>query len=193
MPDDVRERIALANSMMTIGAACRFIGMEVPDFEFGKIKVYCPFGELVHDDGGRSKAFSIYPDTNSAYCFACGVPYRPVSLIATERDVAEPEAAEIILEAVGFVPPDFVSQWDAMTQAEPVPDVESLGTALKLACARMVPDWEERQFDDAIAPTLRACMSAAYKVKTEDDARDWLAKTKIIMSRALGVEGKSNG
>ncbi len=185
--DDVRERIDLANEKMTIGAACRFIGMEMGDFDISSVKTYCPFGELMHDDGGRSKAFRVYPATNSAYCFACVKAYRPVSLIAADRDVPEPIAADIILEEVGFIAPDFISQWDALTVTKPAADTDSMANALKIACARMVPNWEERQFDDDVAPTLRACVAAAAKVTNEDEARDWLDITKVVMSRVLGV------
>ena len=191
---DTREKIKLANELMSITEACRFIDMAMGDFEIASVKTYCPFGELMHEDGGRGKAFRVYPGTNSAYCFACVKAYRPVSLIATDRDIPEFEAAEIILEEKGYVAPDFQSRWDAVTSPDASKaDEDGMANALKLACSRMVPNWEERQFEPEVATMLRKCLSIAWKVQTEDDARDWLTKTKILMSRVLGVEKKEAG
>lgn len=182
---DANEKIKLANELMGIIEACRFIDMQIGEFAIASVKTYCPFGELMHEDGGRGKAFRVYPATNSAYCFACGRPYRPVSLIATDRDIPEFAAADLILEEKGYVAPDYEARWDAVTEEKQVTDVDSLASALKIACARMVLDWEDRQFDEHVASTLRKCLAASHKVTTEAEAREWLDKTKLVMSRVL--------
>ena len=190
MAEDVRERIQLANSLMTITRACRFIGMQIGDFDVHSIKLYCPFGQDMHEDRGRGKAFRVYPDTNSAYCFACAMPYRPVSLVATDRGVTDAEAAEIILEEVGYVPQDYESRWDDITAKETLPDLEGLSQALMTACSRMSPDWEFRQLEPDVAATLRKCLEIRHSVHTEDEARKWLAGTKIAMQRVLDAPRK---
>ena len=183
-----RERIQLANERMSITQACRFIGMHLGDFEIASVKTYCPFGELLHEDGGRSKAFRVYPETNSAYCFACIKAYRPVSLIATDRDIPEPAAAEVILEETGYVAPNFMAKWEALSEQTASVDRDALEEALKTYCARISPDWEMRQLDDDIASTFRKCLTASRNVASEDDARKWLKLTKQVMATALQRE-----
>lgn len=190
MADLSWDRIRLANESMDITAACRFIEMNLGDFAIASVKTYCPFGELMHEDGGRGKAFRVYPATNSAYCFACGKAYRPCSLIATDRDISEAEAAEIILEEVGYIPPDIDSRWEAVTAEESSVDRDALANALKTACSRYAPDWETRQFDEDIATMLRKCLSASRNVTTEEEAREWLGVTKKVMSQALSASRK---
>lgn len=185
MPEDTQDRIRTANETMTIVGACQFVGMDIGEFAIQSVKTYCPFGEMLHEDGGRSKAFRVYPGTNSAYCFACGAYYTPVKLISVDRDVPEATAAEIILEEVGYVAPDYLSRWDALTEQKTSVDVDGLANALKTACARMSPDWEERQFDSDIADILRKCLAPIVKVTSEEEARTWLATTKTVMQRAL--------
>lgn len=180
-----KERIKLANEQMSIATACRFIGMSMGDFDVYSVKTYCPFGELMHEDGGRSKAFRVYPGTNSAWCFACQAYYTPVKLVAMDRDVSEIEAAEVILEETGFVAPDFASRWDAAITPTHATDLDGLANALKTACARMVPDWEARQFDEDVAAKLHQCLAISAKVTTDEEAREWLRVTKIAMKSVL--------
>lgn len=189
---DVRERIQLANERMSIIEACRFIGMGLGDFEIASVKTYCPFGELLHEDGGRSKAFRVYPATNSAYCFACVKAYRPVSLIAADRDVPEAIAAEIVLEETGYVAQDFQARWDAVSAQQTVVDRDALAEALKTYCARVEPNWEARQLDEDIAEILRKCLTASRNVASDSDAREWLAVTKQVMANALAASRKEN-
>jgi hypothetical protein len=176
------ERIQLANERMSITEACAYIGMGDVS---GLVKTYCPFGELMHEDGGRGKAFRVYPETNSAYCFACGRPYRPVSLIATDRDLTEHEAASLILEEVGYIPPDLDSMWAAASNDTPVIDHNSLIAALKTACARIDPNWEERQLEPMVARVFSRCLAPLEKVTTEEEARQWLDVTKKAMHTVL--------
>lgn len=180
--------IQLANERMTIVDACNKLGMEVFDFSIASLKVFCPFGHLYHADEGRTKAMRIYPATNSAWCFAgCGY-FTPVRLISMDRGITEQEAAEAILEDTNYVPPDYLSRWQALEQETYVVDTEALAEALKVACRRMAPDWELRQFDDAVALKLRQCLSLLRKVKTEEDATKWLSATTKIMHMTLGEE-----
>lgn len=168
---------------MTIVDACNELGMGV----YGgtdRMKFYCPFGEIWHVDGGMSKAFRIYENTNSAWCFACSAYYTPVKLIAADKDKTELEAAEWILEHTHYVAPDFVAQWDAITSATPSIDREALTEALRLSCTRF-PGWDAKQFDDRIARTYTKVLSVLPKVADEDGARKWLDTAKQVMKREL--------
>lgn len=176
--------IKLARELMTIAEACVEVGMgDVSNLA----KTYCPFGQVLHTDGGRSRAFKVYPETNTAYCFACQKVYDPVSLIATERDISYRAAAELILEMKAYVAPDYLTRWDALTKETVDVDHEALQDALKLACSRMVSDWATRQFEDRVASKLSQCLALARKVKNDEDGRKWLDMTKQAMRQALGV------
>lgn len=179
--------IAIANEQVSIIKACNMIGMDIPDFSLSSLKVYCPFGHLYHADEGRSRAMRIYPATNSAYCFAgCGY-LSPVKLIAIDRDSSEQDAAEWLLEQIGWVPPDYVSQWEALTQTEfPQVNTVDLGEALKTFCARSFPDhWTEFQFYESVAVKLSKCLSLLRKVHTPDDAEKWMRVAKQVMHQEL--------
>jgi len=185
----VEERInviALANERMSIIEACNALGMDVFDFSVQSLKVYCPFGHLYHADGGSSKAMRIYPGTNSAWCFAgCGY-FTPVKLIAMDRGITEVQAAESILEETNYVAPDYEARWKALTETTVTINTEDLTDALKVACARMAPDWEDRQFEDKVATKLRECLALLARLRTEEDARKWLSVSKQAMRQALG-------
>lgn len=178
--------IELANERYSIIQACNKLGMDIPDFSFSSAKLYCPFGHLFHADGGQSKAFRVYPGTNSAFCFAgCGY-YSPVRLIATDKGISEADAAESILEETNYVPPDFESRWNALMTEQATPNPDDLAEALKVACARMEPNWDERQFEEKVSIKLRQCLQLLPKVQTEEDATKWLSMTKQAMHITLG-------
>jgi hypothetical protein len=176
--------VKLARELMTINEACIEVGMGDVS---GMAKTYCPFGSVFHADGGRSRAFKVYPDTNTAYCFACQKVYDPVSLIATDKDITFRAAAELILEMKAYVSPDYQTRWDALTQKAVEVDHEALQDALKIACSTMVPDWATRQFEERVATKLTQCLTIARKVRTEEDGRKWLDMSKQAMRQVLRV------
>lgn len=180
--------IALANDKVSISQALMMIGMDIPDYQYGSGKLYCPFGDLYHADGGTSKAFRVYPETNSAYCFACGEAFRPVSLLAKAKGISDADAAEGLLEAIGYVPPTIDSRWEALITTPQQIDREALSEALKLACSRMSPTWEVDQFDELIATRFRKCLELLSKVHTEEEATQWLTVTKAVMRKTLNPE-----
>lgn len=178
--------IQLANERMSIIDACNELGMDVFDFSVASLKVHCPFEQISHPDGGQSKAMRIYPGTNSAWCFACQQYFTPVKLISMDKDISELEAASYILDKTNYVAPDYVSRWEALTAQSKELDTDALAEALKVACKRMSPDWEERQFEDAVSSKLRRCLGMLPKLKTQEDASKWLAVSKMAMSQTLG-------
>lgn len=175
----------LANSRMSIIKALNLAGASIGEFSAGSVKTYCPFGHLFHADGGSSKALRVYPGTNSAHCFAgCGY-FSPVRLVAKINDTSEVEAAEFILEKTHYVAPDYQSQWDAVVQKADEVDQDGLSEALKVACARMDPQWSSKQFDEAVATALRRCLGLLPKVTTPEEAKTWLSVTKQVMDKTL--------
>lgn len=174
--------IKLANELMTINEACIEVGMGDVS---GMAKTYCPFGDVFHSDRGRSRAFKVFPETNSAYCWACPQYFTPVKLIALNDDITEIEAANKILEMKNYTPPDYVSRWDAL-QVQPLVDQDALTEALKLACARMVPgQWETLQYVPAVAQKLTQCLTLVRKIQDQDQADAWFAIAKEAMKKIL--------
>lgn len=174
----------LANGRMSITEALAEAGTDTDGYYGGK--VYCPFGTLYHSDGGAAKAMRVYATSNSCYCFAgCGF-LNPVKVLAMVHDVSEADAAAMILDLTGYVPPDYISQWEALTAAPVQMDRESLAAALHVACARYDPLWEDHQFEDSVLVALRQCLGLLPKVTTPDDATLWLSATKKVMHRVLG-------
>jgi hypothetical protein len=176
--------IKIANSIMTMREACIEVGMgDVA----GMAKTYCPFGDMYHSDGGRTRAFKVFEADNSAFCFACGRRFDPVSLIAMERDIPFRKAAEWILEHKGYVAPDYNARWEALEAKQTPVDYEALQSALKIACSRMIPDWAERQFEDRVAAKLAQCMAVSRKVSSNDEGRKWLDMSKTAMRQTLDL------
>ena len=178
--------IALANERMSIIDACNELGMDVFDFSVASLKVHCPFEQISHPDGGQSKAMRIYPGTNSAWCFACQQYFTPVILISMDRDLSPEDAAQYILDKTNYVKPDYISQWEALTEVKIEIDTDALAETLKVACRRMAPNWEERQFEDAVSDKLRRCLGMLPKLKTKEDASKWLDVSKMAMRQTLG-------
>lgn len=183
-------RYALANDHSDILVVARMIGMVVPDFSYAaSIKLYCPFGDVSHADGGTSKAFRIYPETNSAYCFACGEHFSPVKLLATARDLPLAEAADTLLEIAGVTEEGTEERWQQLLSEQDSPiNTAELAEALKVYCSRVDPAWDERQFDPAVAETFQRCLELLGSVRTPADVTQWLGATKQVMAKRLGVQ-----
>lgn len=190
--------IRLANEQVPITAACRLIGMSVPDEIWGRsAKVRCPFGELYHRDGGAEASFRVYPEANSAYCFSCAQSYSPVWLIAQAWGLTSRAAAVELLERAGIKPVSLADAWAAVAVVEDAPDQVLLAEALKTFCERIGPelrqDWDDAQFQPAIAAALSRCLDLLDRVRTGADADQWLSGCKQAMRRALSDTTHSTG
>lgn len=179
--------VEVANAKVSIVTVCRMLGVDLPDEVDAERsrKISCPFGELYHSDQGLSPAMRIYLETNSAYCFSCTWFYTPVSLAARAWDISRKEAAERLLDRIGYRPLDLAEQWQAVLDYEPELDKALLGEALKTYCRRTCKTWGYRQFNDDVRATLTRCLSLLDLVKTADDATRWLAACKVAMELAL--------
>lgn len=184
---DAREKIEQANELMGIVEALNIIGSDVADFALASMKIYCPFGEIFHADGGRTRAMRVYPATETAWCFAgCGY-FTPVKMIAEGKDLSEELSAEWILEYKNFTSPDYMERWNTLMEAPTdTVDVESLAEALKVACSRIHPNWENVQLDRPVAHKFQQCVSLLPKVKTPVEADRWLNVAKAAMKQVLG-------
>ncbi len=179
--------ISLANEAVPIALACRLVGLDVDfDAAYGKsLKVYCPFGDIHHSDGGESKAMRIYPDTNSCFCFAgCG-HFSAVRLVAHAWDRPAAEVAVELLERIGYTPLSLAAEFASHATWKPAPDTAHLAEALKMFCRRVTPDWDRRQFDPLVAGRLARCLALLDRVRTDEDAATWLHGAKTHMHHIL--------
>lgn len=87
---DLRERIDHANGLVSVYEFIEYVA----DHSRPR-KIHCP----VHDDS--TKSAQVYPDTNSLYCFTCGMSYDPVGLVAEEQSVNVLAACEYIEKQAG--------------------------------------------------------------------------------------------
>jgi hypothetical protein len=185
--------VTMANEHVPIVTACQLVGMDLPDdFAYGRsMKLHCPFGELDHSDGGIEPAFRIYPETNSAYCFACRTAYTPVWLVAQAWDARPVDVAAELLDRIGFSPPSMAQAWARASRWEVPPDTSLLAEALKAYCRRVDPTWTTVQFTSAVAARLNRCLDLLDLVRTDADARQWLTGCKTAMAAVLTLPESS--
>lgn len=172
----------LADDIVSMSRVLRLIGMEEVEYASSGAKVMCPFASVYHPDG--QKSFRVYDD-KSAYCYACGERFTPVSMYARARGMGSLEAAEDLLEVVGYVAPTAESRFEAALKEEDI-DRDSLAEALKTHCARNYPGWEIDQFDDDVAAMLRKCLTLLPNVRSQEEVRMWMTAAKTAMNRVLG-------
>jgi hypothetical protein len=180
--------VAIANKEVPIELVCRRIGVHMPEAlaDGRSMKLVCPFAGLWHDDGGSMKSFRIYPESNTAHCFAgCGV-FSSVWLAAQSWGVSQREAAMRLLDVIGYKPLTVAQLWKDAQPQERTPDVSSLSLALRTFCERSTADWDEKQFDGGVSHTLSRCLELLREVHTEAEALEWLGTTKLVMLRVLG-------
>lgn len=178
-----RSFIDEANERVSIIQVCRLIGMQVSEGGYGKHK--CPFGDLSHSDGGVTPSFRIYTETNSAYCFACRKFMTPVYIYAQAKDKRYKDAAEDLLEIIGWKPVSQAQHWANSVAPEVSVDVSMLGLALRTYCARICVEWEDVQFLPDIAQLLGRCLALLDRIRTPEEAERWLNTCKIVMAKKL--------
>ena len=183
-----RSAITLADEQVPIITACRLIGMELPeDVDYGRsLKVHCPFGAVYHSDQGHEAAMRVYPDSNSTFCFRCGSAYRPSQLAAQAWDCTRRDAADQLLERAGFTAATPEQAWAQAINHHVPPDRTLLREALRTFCQRTAPDWDDVQFDPAVAGIYTRCLTLLDQVVSDHDATQWLTCCKQIMTQCLG-------
>jgi hypothetical protein len=182
----VASDIAMANRLGIL-IACEMAGIDARSGVRRSAKLYCPFGEYSHPDGGKEPAFRVYPgDASHAWCFACQEYYSPVGLLAAVWDVTPEQAAAQMLERAGWKAPPPAEQY-AEALAPERPDLPVIAHALQVWCEVHIPGWKFRQLDDVPALWLSKCLGLLVSVSTEDEARQWLAGCQQVMAEVMGA------
>lgn len=175
-----RSDLSIANEVLNIRDAYQIITGRRADYG----KTYCPFGGTFHKD---ERVFRIFEDTNTAYCYlSCGY-LTPVKMIEMGQDLTREDAIQYIFDHTGFKHLTAHERWDEEMAYRPEMDKESLAEALKVYCARTIPDWETSQLEGAVADKLERCLGALRAVRSPEDADKWLRKTKAVMTRVNGA------
>lgn len=176
--------ITLANEKVPFPQAAQWAGIDVWDDvspERGA-KVYCPFGEVEHPDGGLEPAMRVYQD--HGWCFAEDRYFTVTSLLAEVWQVSRAEAAAGALQRIGYIPPSYDELYDAAVR-DPEPDEGALATALITWCAGQRDDWSTVQYVPAVARMLSRCLGLLPLVHDEADCQVWLDASKQAMQRVL--------
>lgn len=180
-----RELVAKANEVVSIYLVCDKVGVEYATYMGDRAKLYCPFGAITHMDGGESRAFRIYEDTNSSYCFACSQYYTPVRLYSDYTDLSEEDAAEELLNEVGWKDETFEEKWESLTVPEGAYDPSYLPEALHTYCARLDPDWVVTQMSEPHRSAITLCVRASRAVTSAKQADQWLVAAKEKMRKVI--------
>jgi hypothetical protein len=86
-----------ANAQVPIQDLLRdLFGITVPREIVKSWKIRCPFGGLLHPDGGVEKNSRVYED-NHMYCWTCEQSFRPVDLMASWSGMKPTDAARKLL------------------------------------------------------------------------------------------------
>lgn len=183
-----RTAIDVADEIVPIAQVCRWSGVVIPDGFLGKSwKTYCPLSDIWHLESVVERTLRIYPDTNSAWCFAGCNRFTPSDMMARKLGISRIEAARELLDRVGYRPPTLAERWRQACEPDAVVDVEWLGLALRTFCERISSDhWSSLQFEQSVAVRLDECLSLLELVKTPEDANKWLTTTKTVMQKVLG-------
>lgn len=186
--DSARELVRLANRSVPMATAARLAGLSMPDvYRDSGSKVFCPWGEFSHPDGGAEPAFRVY--YKDAWCFACQRFFTPVSLTAEVWDVTREQAAVRLLDAIGHKPADYAHHWQ-QAAALPELDKQAVAQALRNYCSAVAPPGV--MLAPRVAEYLARCLGFLTQVNNEDQARQWLADAKKVMGLALRGEQGAN-
>lgn len=179
--------VELANEKIDMADIVRELGVFVPG-DGTNAKLVCPFEDLHYDKLSNPKSLRIYGDSNSAWCFVCNEYYTPVKVWAMHKDLTYPDAAQELLDRIGWVPPTQEAIWnDLLTEKPPELDQDALVETLKRYCARVNPEWETLQFDPVVSEQFNKCLEVLATVQTDQQIQKWLTASKYVMKKALGA------
>ena len=168
-----RSLAAAANEVVPFPLAASWAGVD----SGGRSKCYCPFPQE-HDDGGAEPSLRVYRD--HGYCFAEQRYLTVTSLLAAAWEVDPEDAAAKALQRYGWKPADYAHLWEEVSRV-PEPDREALAKALVTWCRATCPDWDERQYGDAVSDRLARCLGLLHLVQTGQDCTTWLQACKTAL------------
>ena len=178
-----------ANEVVSIYAVCDKAGIDYSSYLGSRAKLFCPFGSITHMDGGATRAFRIYEESNTAYCFACSQAYDPVGLYCAITDLSRHDAAEELLAETGWKEETFEEKWARLAEKDETAfDNSYLPEALANYCGRLEPDWVIKQLEEPYSSALAKCNAIARLVSSQEQAMSWLDSSKAYMKGIIDAQ-----
>lgn len=156
-------------------------------------KGYCPFG-FEHPDGGVTKGWRTYPETNTSYCFVAHGSLPPVRLVSMQKDVSYVKAAEAILSHYGI---PFARHWkkryeEVLLERErsvaEVGDTAYLVEAIHVSL-RQHSNYYEAEVEGRLAEPLAQALAELDQLMSdkakEGTIREWFLATKARLLEVL--------
>ena len=173
--------VSIANRVVPMPVACRAAGLRVPDVHRDSgSKLYCPWGQVSHPDGGRDPAFRVWSD--HAWCFACTEWFSPVKLASQVWEVSYDQAAARLLDVVGYKPGDYAHLWLEVAQP-PALDHSAVAQALRNYCGSLAP--QDKMLEPEVAEYMARCLGFLTQVNYVAGAAQWLSLAKAVMEKVL--------
>jgi hypothetical protein len=156
-------------------------------------KVYCPFG-MFHRDGGVDRALRVYPQSNTAYCFAgCGF-IDPIRLFRLTYDLSPLEAAKRLVETYGEAPQTWDARLSEALRPTPTPDLRTTLVAALHNALSADPRYGAISLEPYVMKVTRDCLmeldpneDPSHKDPSSDPdlARAWLATSLARVAEAM--------
>lgn len=182
-----KDLIRVANEKISIYSVCTLVGVDMYQGYGSNSKLYCPFGNMYHIDGGNTRAFRVYFDTNSAYCFACSQYFNSVDLFAQYNDMSREQSAEVLLDMAGWKEPTYEEKWEKINEKEAF-NTASVIEALNIYCGGIRDDWNFAQLQEPYSSAYLKCLNVTERIDTLEKAQKWLEVSKNLMRKVLTDE-----
>lgn len=181
-----RNPVTIANERVSLVELLGVLGHDCPYPPEGRsVKIHCPFG-FEHSDHGNEAAFRVYSG-NTGFCFAGHGFMTPVWLAAQSWDVEPAEAAQRLLNHIGYVDVSDVDLVRELLEAPPeLVDKDALGAALRVWCERQ-DDWRQFEYSEPVTKAIDQLWSLLPRVSCASEAARWLDVGKIVMARVMGM------
>lgn len=187
-----RALVAAANRVSIFDVLHDYFGINHPR-SGTSYKDRCPFGSVMHSDGGIEKNWRTYPSTNSSYCFdVCGY-MGPVILIERKFDLSTTAASEMLAQRYGFAEQkpwterwkDLVAEQEQTSElGDPAWCVEALHTVM-----RRHPNSMEKIGDPIVEGVVEEELERLGEVLShepdEDALRDWFDHAAARVREAM--------
>jgi len=187
MDGSSRSLVEIANKHISIWEVCRLVGVDFGGYYGTNSKLYCPFGNITHMDGGSTKAFRVYPATETAYCFGCSQFFDAVGLYSEFSDLSREEAADFLLTESGWKEETYEEKWDKLTKKTSI-DTSGLSEALDIYCLKLNPEWEVICIESPYREAYASVMGVLPYVRNFSDADKWMNAAKEKMRKVLTNE-----
>ena len=194
-PDDP---LVVANNIPVIRVLRDLWSVQVPEgLGHRSWKTYCPLG-WEHPDGGVSKGFRVYEQTNTSYCFVMHGSLTPIRLAQIRWGGPQRRAARRLLEVYQLGRRHWRERYQEVLYEREMRERASSSAAYVVEALRMaltaVPGYEERQYEPRVVELVEAELEALDEMMRTNPSdkilRDWYYQTKEQLVSKITEEMK---